>query len=71
MCFLQYIENEDDLEESYQNLLKSFNDLKIEENKHDLLLFLYIISQVANNHYRSNDFFEKIEKIIVHFKSSI
>lgn len=38
---------------------------------HELDSTLRLILNIANNHHRSNDFFSKIEKIILIFKNEI
>lgn len=59
---LNYIEN-DNKEETFQNLIKSIEDQKILNNHHEFKLLLCLILKVANNQYRTSDFFFKIEKI--------
>ena len=44
---------------------------KIDETKEKLIEFLNILSQICENHHRNDNFFSKIEKIILYFKESI
>lgn len=68
---LEFIENEDKYEENYQNLIKIFDDNKIQKNRYDLKALLHLIVNIANNHYRGQNFFSKIEKIILLFEEEI
>ena len=68
---LEFIDNEDAEEENYQNILKLYSNFKIGGNKNELKSFLYLISKISNNHYRNENFFSKIEKIILNFKKDI
>ncbi len=44
---VQYIENENNLEENYQNVIERINDLNIVENQNDFQLLLRMISKIA------------------------
>ena len=65
--FLIFIENQDNFEENYQNLLLKFDEKKIKDDQHDFKIFLYLLVKVANNHKRDSTFFERIEKIFLKF----
>lgn len=62
---LQYLEGSEDLEENYENIIKSIDDNKIIENQHELKPFLHLLVKIANNHHRKVNFFEKIEKFCI------
>ena len=68
---LEFITSEANAEEMFQNLNSLFDSLKIHQIKNELKLFLRLLSKIANNHYRTNDFFNKIGKIINIFKAEI
>lgn len=68
---LEYIDKEHNTEENFQNINQLLIDQKILENRHDTSTFLYLISKIANNHHRVNDFFTKIEHIIKSIKDDI
>ncbi|KAK8846951.1 hypothetical protein M9Y10_019523 [Tritrichomonas musculus] len=68
---LDFIENEDDKEENYENILEIITDQKIQENQHDLKTLLYLITKIANNHHQQPHFFTKIEKILTNFKDEM
>lgn len=68
---LEFIDEEKDMEESFQNLYNLISEQKINENKSELKTLLRLLVNLSNNHYRGKDFFEKIEKIIIEYKSNI
>ena len=68
---LQMIEDDDNAEEKYQNFASLIKDQEIENNPNELKSFLCLINNISNNHYRSNNFFSKFEKILVDIKNSI
>lgn len=69
--FLEFLDNDENADSAYSNLIKIFNEEKIKENSHLLDSIIYFISTVANNHRRSPNFFPKIEKILKFFKEEI
>ncbi|KAK8884172.1 hypothetical protein M9Y10_043278 [Tritrichomonas musculus] len=70
---IDYLEEEDELAEtrSFENLLKYFQEQKIRENKYDLKEVLHIIIRISNNHHRTINFSEKIEKVLTSFQDDI
>ncbi|KAK8841348.1 hypothetical protein M9Y10_026962 [Tritrichomonas musculus] len=68
---LEYIDNENNLEENYQNLANIFNDIKIHDNFNEFKLILYFISNISVHHHRTHDFLQKIYKIIIFFEKDI
>ena len=68
---LIYIENEDNLEENYQNLIISFDEYKVKNNKNIINSILHMIAAIANNHHRGVGFFSKLEKILLFIKCEI
>lgn len=68
---LEFIEKDEDTEAIYQNLLQCFKDMKILEDQYEIKSTLYIISNIANNHHRDLDFFNKLEKVLLFFKDSM
>ena len=68
---LEFLENENSYEESFQNLSITFEDQKISENQHELKSFLQMLGQISNYHQRGPNFFHKIEKILQFFKNEI
>lgn len=63
--FLAYIENEDNSEENYQNLISFFNEQKFGNNKDEIKLLLYMISNISKNHFRVHNFSYKVEQILL------
>ena len=68
---LDYIENKDNSDEDYQNLINYFKENRIKENKHELKATLRLISQIANDHHRTHNFFTKIEQVLLIFKKDL
>ena len=68
---LIFLDNEDNIEENYQNLLNIFQDLNIRDNKQELKIFMNMVLKISNNHHRRPYFFNKIERILHLFKNDI
>lgn len=68
---LRFIDCKDSMEENYQELIKLFDDERTKKNPHDIKIILCLLLKISNNHYRSTNFFSKIEKIILFFKDEI
>ena len=68
---IEYIDSDENSEENFQNLQIFFDDHKIKDERYDLMLLLSLITQIANNHHRGINFFEKIEKILQFLKNAI
>ena len=66
--FLDYINNEENCEENYDIVINLINEYEIKEDINEFRLFLHFIDDISNNHYRTKNFFQKIEKIILLFK---
>ena len=58
---LDFIDDEENSEEYFENLIKLIDDHKIKQNCHELKSFLYLISNIAANHPRQLVFFSKID----------
>ena len=69
--FLEFLENVENNDENFNNLKIKFEDMKIQNNKHDLQMVLYFISNICANHFRCPTFFDKIERILQYFKADI
>lgn len=50
---------------------KYINDHKIKINKNEIKAILHLICNISNNHYRTPNFFIKIERVILIFKEEI
>ena len=68
---LDFVENKDNSQEDYQNLIKFFEENRIKDNKHELKATLRLISQIANDHHRNPKFFDKIQQVILIFKNDL
>ena len=70
-CLLEYLDNEDNVEEHFQNLQIIFEEQKIKENKHRIKSLLHLILKIGNNYHRNSTFFQKIEQILLIFIDAI
>ena len=70
-AFLDFLDDEDNLEINFYNLCKLFEDSKIKNCQHDVRLFLRLLLKVANNHHRCPNFFSKIDRILKYFSDDI
>ena len=68
---LDFLDDNNNMEENYQNLQAMFDHQHIKEDIHELKLFLYLINKISKNHHRSPNFFSKIEQILLIFKDEI
>lgn len=68
---LSYIDREENTEEYYQNLCTFIEEKQFTKDKSELKIFLNLLTRIANYHFRSSDFFCKIEKIIFDLKEDI
>ena len=59
---LEFLEEEVNVNESYQNLHDILNNFIIHD-KNELRLFLHLISSIAENHYDGPDFIYRIFRI--------
>ena len=67
---LEYIDDDDDNQEKFQNLTKLFINLKIQET-HQFSIIIYFLAMVVNYHHRKIHFFDKIFRIILFFKDDL
>ena len=68
---LRYIDNSNDVEENYQNMIQIIQDNKILSDKIYFKSFLYLLINIVNNHKQWADFYYKIEKIIKFLRTNI
>ncbi|KAK8882935.1 hypothetical protein M9Y10_045581 [Tritrichomonas musculus] len=66
-----FIQDEDNKEENFEQLIDVINDKKIRLNQHDLKIFLCLIVHVSNNYRRGPNFFQKIERILQEFENDM
>ena len=67
--FLEFLDNEDNIEENYENLINLIKDQ--ERNQHEIKIIVNIIATVTNHHHRSPNFFDKIERLLLFLKKNI
>lgn len=68
---LDFVDSDEDLESKYEELGRVLNPTQIKKNKFGLIEILYIILCIANKHYRSYNFFDKIERMLLLLKEDI
>lgn len=68
---LEFLENETNEEENYENFINLIPNQKINEDKHELRLFLRLINEISNNHQRVSNLINKIEKILDQIQKDI
>ncbi|KAK8876093.1 hypothetical protein M9Y10_006279 [Tritrichomonas musculus] len=68
---LEFLEDESNTEENYENFVKTMADYQINEDKQKVKSILQLINAIGNNHQRCHNFHNKIEKILEQFKSDI
>lgn len=69
--FLDFINTENDNEETFGNFINIITNYKIQENRYDLKEILRLTLNIANYHFRSPNFISKIERILLFFKEKI
>ena len=68
---IRYIEDENNDNESFHNLITLIEKQEIKKSHEEMILFFNLLIQISNNHHRFPTFFTKIEKIILTFSESI
>ena len=68
---LEFLEEETDFEEKFIILENNLNDTKIRSDPYELLSLLHLVLKIGNNHFRTTNFFDKIERILQYFKEDI
>ena len=68
---LNYIENTEVDENNFKEIIKICDEYKIQEDKNDFKLFLYLLNNISNNHHRDANFFDKFFKILKYYQDYI
>ena len=68
---LLFLDDKNNEEENFLNLIELFEKHQIVQDHNKLYSFLYLLAKISNNHYRSTNFFQKIEKILTILKDPI
>ena len=61
---LDSIDATDDSDDEYLRLIKIFDEKEILQNQREVRLLFRLISNLASNHHRTPDIFDKFEKIL-------
>ena len=68
---LIFLDKQENVEENFQNLIKLLMESKIGEDQYQLKSLLYLLLKISNNHYRTPNFFGKIESVLSIFIKDI
>ena len=68
---LQFLEDDENNEENFQNLYNICTNQKINENLHMLKSILHLITKITNGHHRNSLFYNKIDQVLAIFKDDI
>ena len=66
--FLKYIDDDENIEENYQNLIQVITDQQIPNDDNEFRLLLHLIDLISESHHHTTYFYEKIEKILLIYK---
>lgn len=67
----KYICNEDNSESQLKDLINLLQDSLKKDNSNKLREIVHIINDISDNHYRTPNFFDKIEQILLQLKDDI
>lgn len=70
-AFLEFIESSENTEEKYENLITLIKDHKLKDNSQELKSFFHLILKISKHHYRTVNFFNKIEKVLENFSNEL
>ena len=68
---LKFIDDETGFNDNFKELTDIFIDQSIIQSKEDLSTLFHLIQNLSNYHFRTTDFFTRIEKILTFFHSEI
>ena len=67
---LLYLDEENNTEENYQNVMNIIEIHKIKKDINEFRLILHLIDNISNYYCRTKSFLDKIEKILLSFKNN-
>ena len=70
-AILEFVDEESNSEENYENLVNIIKDHKINEDPHEFKALLQLINNISNNHQRIYNFINKIDQILKYFQQDI
>ena len=70
-AILNYIDKENDVEEMWTNFTSLINEYQIKKDCHEVETMLHLVNKICKNHCHSNNFYNKIEQIILIFANEI
>lgn len=70
-AILEFIDNETNVEEHFQNIIQLINNQNILTDVNEFRSFLHLVDVISRHHNRSSNFFSKIEKILLILKDCL
>ena len=70
-ALLEFLEDESNSEENYENFIKVVGDFQITKDKYKFKSIMQLINAIGNNHHRVTNFICKLEQILDHFKKDL
>lgn len=67
----KFIEDENEYEYHFQNLINQIEFQNITERREELELFIFLLIEISRNYHRYPNFINKINQIIQHYESNI
>ena len=68
---LDFLDNEDEVDEKFNNFKQIIDNLKICEQQHKFRVLLRMIAKISKNHHRYPNLISKIEQILTFYKDDI
>ena len=69
--FLEFLEEESDDEDKYDNFINLVSTQQIINDKHEFKALLQLINSIWNNHHRVGNYISKFERVLRHFKQDL
>ena len=70
-ALLTFIDNTSDLVDDYYYLTRLIEEQKIESKPEEFKLYLHLIKNIVSDHHRGQNFYEKIERILLQYRKYI
>ena len=68
---LEFLEEESDWEDKYENFINLVSTQQIINDEHEFNELIQLINSIADNHQRVPNFISKIERVLRHFKQDL
>ena len=70
-ALLDFVDGDDNTEDDFINIVNLFESEQITNDPHKFNQILRLLAKISNHHYRSLNFHEKLDKILLFFKEDI